>query len=194
MLLQLKSNFIYASKRKHTPTRKDTHAHPPTHTYFNPIQYLPCTIDVIKSSLYFPGITYQSPTTSNFLKCEVCRGHGVWQPGNPTFDPRCRYGCNRNMTYPPPTSENTEEPHTDFSTTELPPEGPTSDPTQLYAWGEQDESGSPIYNPTQSPMMKLIPKINEKMVPLLTREQHEQYENIIRMIRILKAKETHTSR
>merc|ERR1712168_353691 len=44
-------------------------------------------------------VTGNTGTTSLYLPCSKCYGHG--RPGQPTKDPRCKFGCGRVITYPP---------------------------------------------------------------------------------------------
>lgn len=101
----------------------------------------------------------------------------------------------RTVTYPAVlTVSHTLETATPVSfttgtTTELPPDGTINIDPFEYAWDEQKET----QQAKKSPMLKLIPQINEKHVPLITQKQTSEYNRIIELIKVLKAQDDTSS-
>ena len=128
-------------------------------------------------------IAVSGPTRkSTFLTCEECFGHGT----NPNADPRCIFGCNKYITWPPSPFT---KPAVRTFTWEILTEENEFDRCKKCLGEGINQSVDPRceYGCTTSgpvPMMsKLIPNIDVRSVPLISHRQEKEYQDIIETLK-----------
>ena len=166
--------------------------------------YLKTIFHVINKIYFFTAPTQHAQEsnrkTASFLPCKKCFGWGKMV----TPDPRCRYGCDKNMTYPATRPTPTTQFNTEPIVTSEPFTEPSEQPEQLEEQEEpegepfekvkeDEENGSAPNCHVVNPMMKLVPRVGDDFLPLLTQQQMAEYEEVVELIRFLKQRKSFKS-